>query len=412
MRKLGIFAVIAFLTASSTLFAQGAAKPISQTPMTLVATLSNSDQIVGMVVKGKMIYLIGTVTGVVSTDGYVQALDSVGNVQWSLPLDNGSNEIATAATFDSRGNLWVVGSAQGATLPTSDTATVTPLPSPTTLNPDGITADPVAPMRKDLTALTFWKISPSGVLLSTYSKDLLAPFLVRAAIFANNAINVAGIIATPAGHAGFLLQSDLAGSISKPALFGKSDTELNALARRSDGSLVLLGSSSETLASQSRKSIKDAIVIVISSAGKISSVLRSFNAASTRSWQSATNSYFFGGDVIGSGAGAAVVTKFASTLVPTWTMRFASTGPALTADSPTSHFLAFSSNRAVAGVTGWKPGKNSVVTLSLDSKGALNGAFGALPISSPIALGFSRELGVVLLGLSATGVSVFHTLPR
>ncbi len=412
MRKLGVFTVIVLLSVSSTFFAQGAPKLISQTPMTLVATLSKSDQIVGMVVKGKMIYLIGTVTGVVSTDGYIQALDSGGNVQWSLPLDNGSNEIATTATFDSRGNLWVVGSAQRATLPISDTATATPSPTPTVLNPDAITVDPVAPIRTDLTVLTLWKVSPSGVLLSTYTKELGAPFLARTAIFANNAINVAGIMATTTGHAGFLAQSDLAGSMGKPVLFGKSDTELNALARRSDGSLILSGSSSETIAKQPRKAIKDAIVIVISPVGKITSFLRSFNQSSTRSWQSGTNSYFLGGDAIGTGKQESVVTKFASTLVPTWTMRFASAGPALTADSPTSHFFAFSSNGAVAGVKGWKPSKESVLTLSLNSKGAINGAFGALPISSPIALGFSRELGVVLLGRSPTGVSVFHTLPR
>jgi hypothetical protein len=410
MRKLGIFAVIALFSMSSTLFAQGAIKSISQTPMTLVATLSPSEQTVNMVVKGKLIYLVGTITGVVSTDGYIQVLDATGNVQWSLPLDNGSNEIATAATFDPSGNLWVVGSSQMPNMPPSDTATAT-VP-PRVLNPDGIVTDPVAPMRRDLTALILWKVSPAGVLLATYLKDVGVPFLVRGAIFANNAIDVAGIIATPTGHAGFLIPSDLSGSISKPILLGKSDTELNALVKKGDGSLVLLGSSSETIAKQSRKGIKDGIVIVMSQAGKISSVLRSSNSASTRTWQSGTNSYFFGGDSIGPGKREAVITKFASTLVPTWTMRFASIGPALTADSPTSHFVVFPSNGGVVGVKGWKPRKSSALTLSLNSKGALNGAFGALPITSPIAIGFSQELGVVLLGRGPTGVSVFHTLPR
>lgn len=408
MRKLGIVAVVAFLSMSSTLFAEGATKLISQTPMTLVATLSPSEQTVNMVVKGNLIYLVGTITGVVSTDGYIQALDATGSVQWSLPLDNGSNEIATAATFDPNGNLWVVGSSQVPHISPSDTATATPA----VLNPDGISADSLVPMRKDLSALILWKVSPAGALLATYFKEVGAPFLVRGAIFANNAINVVGIIATPTGHAGFLLQTDLSGAIGKPLLLGKRDTELNALVKKSNGSLVLLGSSSETIAKQSRKGIRDGIVIVISQTGKISSVIRSSNSASRRSWQSGTNSYFLGGDSIGPTKREAVITKFASTLVPTWTMRFASTGPALTADSPTSHFLAFPTIGVVAGVKGWKPSKSSALTLSLDSKGALNGAFGAAPIASPIAIGFSRELGVVLLGRGPTGVSVFHTLPR
>lgn len=416
MRKLGILAAIAVLLTSTPFFAQGATKPIAQTPMTLVATLSPSDQSVGMVVRGKTIYLIGTVTGVVSTDGFVQALDSTGAVQWSLLLDNGSNEIATAVTSDSAGNIWVVGSGQTPnTSPSplvSPSQTATPAPTPTALNPDGITSDPLVPMRKDLTSLTLWKISPAGVLLATYSTEIAAPFLVRSAIVVSNSIAVVGIISTTSGHAGFLVQSDLSGTFSKPVLLGKADTELNAVAKKSDGSLVLLGSSSETIAKQARKGIKDGIIIVMSQAGKISSVVRSSNSSSTRSWQSGTNSFFLGGDALGTGKKEAVVTKFASTLVPTWTMRFASDGPALTADGPTSRFFLFPSVGAVAGIKGWKPSKTSALTLSVDSKGALNGAYGALPIAVPMAIGFSRELGVVVLGRGPAGVSVFHALPR
>lgn len=424
MRKLGILAVIAVFSISTPFLAQGATKTITQTPMTLIASLSPSDQSVGMVVKGKMIYLIGTVTGVVSTDGFVQALDATGTVQWSLPLDNGSNEIATAATFDSAGNMWVVGSAQttntlaspsASPSPTESVSTspsVTPTPTSTVLNPDGITADPLVPMRKDLTSLALWKISPAGVLLATYAAEVGSPFLVRGAMFANNSIAVVGIIATASGHAGFLIQSDLNGSITKPILVGKTDTELNALVKKSDGSLVLLGSSSETIAKQVRKGVKDGIIVVMSQAGKISSVVRSSNSVSTRSWQSGTNSFFLGGDALGTGKKEAVVTKFASTLVPTWTMRLASSGPALTVDSSTTHFFLFPSVGAIAGVKGWKPSKASALTLSLDSKGVLNGAYGASAIATPMAIGYSRELGIVVLGRGPTGVSIFHALPR
>lgn len=424
MRKLGVLAAIAVFSVTSALLAQGATKSVSQTPMTLIATLSPSSQTVGMVVKGKTIYLIGTVTGVVSTDGYIQALDSTGTILWSLPLDNGSNEIATAATFDSAGNLWVVGSAQttnttfspspspSPTETVSTSPSAPPTPTPTVLNPDGITVDPLVPMRRDLSSLALWKISPTGVLLATYATEIGSAFLVRSAIFANNSIAVVGIIATPSGRAGFLIQSDLNGSFSKPVLVGKSDTVLNALTKKSDGSLVLMGSSSETIAKQGRKGIHDAISVVMSAAGKLTSVLRSSNTASNRSWQSGTTSFFLGGEALDSTKQEAVVTKFASTFVPTWTMRFASSGPALTVDGPASHFFLFPSVGAVAGIKGWKPSKSAALMLSLDSKGALNGAYGALPISTPMAIGYSRELGIVVLGRGPTGVSVFHTLPR
>ncbi len=426
MKRFGVLATIALFSLSFPFLAQGATKTITQTPMTLIASLSPSDQIVGMVIKGKTIYLIGTVTGVVSTDGFVQALDSTGAVQWSLPLDNGSNEIATAATFDSSGNLWVVGSAQTPNITPSPSAspspsdlvsaspsqTATPTPTSTILNPDGVTVDPSVPMRKDLTSLALWKISPAGALLATYAAEVGSPFLVRGAVFANDSIVVVGIIATTSGHAGFLIQSDLNGSTTKPILVGKTDTELNALAKKNDGSLVLLGSSSETIAKQARKGVKDGIIIVMSKVGKISSVVRSSNSASARSWQSGTNSYFLGGDALGAGKKEAVVTKFASTFVPTWTMRFASAGPALTADSPTSHFFLFPSVGAVTGVKGWKPSKPSALVMSLDSKGVLNGAYGASAIATPVAIGYSRDLGIVVLGRGPAGVSIFHALPR
>lgn len=422
MRKIGILAAIAVFSFTSPLLAQGATKSITQIPMTLVTTLSPSDQSVGMVVRGKTIYLIGTVTGVVSTDGFIQALDSTGTVQWSLPLDNGSNEIATAATVDSAGNIWVAGSApRNLPSPSSspsptDSAAPTPTPTPTVtstvLNPDGVSVVALIPMRPDLTSLTLWKVSPSGTLLATYTAEMGSAFLVRGAIFANNSIAIVGIVSTASGLAGFLIQVDLNGTFGKPIIVGKADTELDALAKKSDGSLVLLGGSSETIAKQGRKGNKDGIVVVVSPAGKISSLVRSSNTASTRTWRSGTNSLFLGGEARGMVKSEAVVTKFGSTLVPSWTLRFASSGPALTADSPTSHFFVFPSIGAIAGIKGWKPSKASALTLSLDSKGVLNGAYGASAISTPVAIGYSRDLGIVVLGRGPTGVSIFHALPR
>lgn len=420
MRKIGILATVAIFLVTAPMLAQGATKPIAQIPMTKIATVSPSTQVVGMAVRGKMIYLIGAVTGVVSTDGFIQAMDSSGTVQWSLPLDNGSNEIATAATFDSAGNLWVAGSAQTTNTtfiasPTDTaTATASPTPSPTStvLNPDGITVDPLVPMRKDLSSLAIWKISPSGVLLARYATQIGSAFLVRGAIFANNSVAVVGIISTTSGHAGFLVQSNLNGTFSKAILVGKADTELNALAKESDGSLVLLGSSSETIAKQARKGIHDAISVVVTQTGKVASVLRSYNTSSNRSWQSGTNSLFLGGDSLAGSKREAVVTKFGSTLVPTWTMRLDSAGPALTVDGATSHFFVFPSTGAITGIKGWKPGKAAALALNLDSKGALKGAYGAPSIATPMAIGYSPALGVVVLGQGPTGVSVFHTLPR
>lgn len=419
MKKLPTVVSSALLLAAFPLLAQGATKTIVQTPMTMVARLSGSDQTVGMVVRGKMIYLFGTVTGVVSTDGFIQALDSAGTVQWSLPLDNGSNEIATAATSDSAGNIWVVGTAQTAPVSSaspspsdSTTATSATTPTSTVLNPDGVSVDALIPMRPDLTSLSLWKISPSGTLLATYTREMGSAFFARGVNVSNDSIAVVGVVSTASGLAGLLIQADLSGSFGKPIIVGKADTQLTALTTKSDGSLVLLGSSSETIAKQGRKGIKDGIIVAVSSVGKITSIVRSSNTASTRWWLSGTKSLFLGGVAIGKVKTEAVVTKFGSTLVPSWTMRFDSSGPALTADSSSSHFLLFPSVGAIAGVKGWKPSKPSALVVSLDSKGVLSGAYGASAIEAPVAIGYSRDLGLVVLGRGPAGVSVFRTLPR
>ena len=434
MKKLSAILSAVLLLVAFPLLAQGATRTIAQTPMTLVKTLSPSEQTTGMLVRGRIIYLIGTVTGVVSTDGFIQALDSTGTVLWSLPLDNGANEIATAATFDSSGNIWVVGSAQrpqpspsptltpSLTPTPTPTASATPTPTtsatpsasatPTVLNPDGVIVEPSIPMRPELTYLSLWKVSSRGALLGSYMYDMKSAFLVRGAAVVNNALAVVGLIPTSSGHAGLLMRSDLNGNFTKPILIGKTDTELNAVVKRRDGSLVLLGSSSEKIAKQSRKGNKDGIVVVVTPLGKISSLVRSSNISSTRSWQSGTNSFFLGGDSIGKAKSEAVVTKFGSTLLPSWTMRFASLGPAIVADGPTSHFFALSTVGAVAGVRGWKPSKPSVLVLGLDPKGVLKGAYGASAMTTPLAVGYSRDLGLVVLGRGSAGVSVFHAVPR
>ena len=280
------------------------------------------------------------------------------------------------------------------------------------LNPDGVIVEPSIPMRPDLTYLSLWKVSSRGALLGSYMYDMKSAFLVRGAAVVNNALAVVGLIPTSLGHAGLLMRSDLNGNFTKPILIGKTDTELNSVVKRRDGSLVLLGSSSEKIAKQSRKGNKDGIVVVVTPLGKISSLVRSSNISSTRSWQSGTNSFFLGGDSIGKAKSEAVVTKFGSTLLPSWTMRFASLGPAIVADGPTSHFFALSTVGAVAGVRGWKPSKSSVLVLGLDPKGVLKGAYGASAMTTPLAVGYSRDLGLVVLGRGSAGVSVFHAVPR
>jgi hypothetical protein len=382
--------------------------------MTRIATIPAANPVSGMLVNGKFIYLFGTANSSNGTDGFLRATDGNGVPKWTLVLDNGSTEIATAAARDASGNIWVVGSATKIAL-----GTTTPTPSPTDtstvtiVNPDAVSPDAVVPIRKDLTTVIMWKVSSAGTLLATYSSDLAHPILVRGVAISSQGIAVVGMISTSSGNAGFLLQADPKGTFGKPLLIGKSDSVANTLVKKSDGSLVVMGSSAESIGGKVLIGAQDGLIASISSAGKLTSLTRSSNAKSARSWQSTTNSLFLGGDATLNGRTEAVVTKFAANLVPSWTVRFPAMSPALTFDiSTTSRSMTFASIGPIKGVTGWKPRRIQVLTLILDRKGAPTEAFGAPAMTTPISMGYSRDLGVVVLGAGVLGVSIFHALPR
>ena len=434
MRKLSFLLLPVMFLLSVPVMAQGVLPTFSVKQMPLLTKLSGADQISGMLVKGKIIYLFGNVTGVATTDGYIQAInggDGTGLVKWSLPLDSGQNEIATAATSDSSGNIWVLGSAETPSAPTptlDPTATPTPTPTPPptatptptptatlnptalapALNPDSVQVDPASGMRRDLTSIILWKISRSGTLLGTFSVEMNRPVLVRSVIGTPAGIAFTGILATPNGFAGFYAISDLNGMIGKPLIVGKADTELNALAKMTNGSVALFGASSESLAGTKLVGIRDGIISSTTATGKMGKVIRSSNAKSARSWQSVSSKFFLGGDSLTSGKMEAVVTKFSSALRPTWTVRYPSSTPAITADGVTSYFALFSPTSVIPRIKGWKVGSSLI--LAFDAKGALTGAHGIT--GQPVSMGFSQELGLVVLSRGTLGVSIFHALTR
>ncbi len=137
------------------------------------------------------LYLVGTSEpSSAPTQGEVIAISPIdGSKQWDLPLPTTTDAIATAATLDSAGNIWVAGS----TAPAPMSATPTPTPTPTNaLNPSGVSVDPVPPVRPGLTQITLWEVGSTGSLLNTYSYD--AGFVVEplTVSFAKNLFTIGG----------------------------------------------------------------------------------------------------------------------------------------------------------------------------------------------------------------------------
>jgi len=388
--------------------ATAAPKTITVKPLTELVKLDATEEISGMLLNGKIIYLFGTSLASATTDGFLRAIDSQGNVLWNLPIDSGADDIFTAGTRDRQGNIWIVGASAK-----SPEITPTPTSSPSALNPDAVVLDPETPLRPDMTILKVWKVSSQGALIKELSRDVSQAILPRAVVATANGVAIGGSILTETGNAGFVVQTGATGVLSKLLTIGQSDTELNAIAMRADNSLIAFGSSTESLGGKKLVGLRDGVIVSISTKNKVTAVVRSTNSQSMRTWQNATNSLFLGGDAVTNGKTEAVVTKFSAALIPVWTTRYASRGLAIACDlTSQSSAMSFTSTSAIKGVTGWKASKGQVISLFFDSKGVITGAYGASSLKTVISVASNADLGLVVLGTTSVGVSIFHALTR
>jgi hypothetical protein len=339
---------------------------------------------------------------VLLNDSSVRAIGADGNEKWRLALTQGVSSIATALAADSAGNIWIAGSS-------ANVRVVTPSAMPTSapINPDNVVVDPKVPVRADLTIATVWKISNTGALLATFTADNTSSLLINSIALNAKGFTLGGINATDSGSSGVIITSDLDGKFAKPIYLGNSDTSIDVVVRATDSSIYAIGNSSETLAGKKVAGVRDGVIAKYSSTGKLTVLVRSSAAKAKREWSSATNSLFLTGSVQTGTKIESALTKFATNLSPTWTYRFASTGATLAAVGPSgTHFAALTSKSSIKGITNWKPTKPSALVLTFDSKGAIVDARSATGV--PLALGYSKDLGTLLLSSSQTAVSIFR----
>ena len=375
-----------------------APKKISVKPMQLLTTIGSPDEVSGAVVSGKSIIVFGTK----ASKSYARAIDITGKELWNLSLDQSAASIATAAAVDSVGEIWIAGATPLVT------GLTPPAPTETPLNPDNAVI-PESVFIGDLQAVTIWKVSATGVLVFTNTLPTSSVLFPTAIAVDKNGASVVGIIANDKGNAGFLANADATGVFSKLLQIGVASTTADAVVRHGDGSFTIAGSSSETLGGKKVAGITDGILVKVSKASKITSVVRSSVAKGKRIWNSASSSLLLAGEVGAAGKTETAVTKFSSSYVPTWTYRFASIGPALSASSTQAFFI---STGAIAQLN-WNPKTPTPLLLTFDSKGIITAAHSA-PIGQKEVLGIliSREFGVLALTSSAESVSIFTLLPR
>ena len=396
MKRFVAFVVLVSLVIAPV--SHAAPKKIAVKTLQLLTSIGTPEEVSGVVVSGKTIIIYGTK----ASKAYARAIDSTGKELWNLSLDQSAASIATAAAVDSSGDIWITGATP------LTTGLITPSPTATPFDPDK-TVIPPSVFIGDLQAVALWKVSATGSLLFTYTLPTSSVLFPTAISVDKSGASVVGIIATDKGNAGFLVNADSTGAFSKLLKIGISSTTSDAIVRHIDGSFTVTGSSSETLMGKKVVGITDGVLVKVSKSLKITSVVRSSIAKGKRIWNSASSSLLLAGEVTASNKTESAVTKFSTSFVPTWTYRFASTGPALSAGSTQVFFI---STGTVAQLN-WNPKTPTPLLVTFDSKGVITAANSG-PIGQKEVLGLliSKELGVLALTSSAESVSIFTLLTR
>jgi hypothetical protein len=318
-------------------------------------------------------------------------LDLTGKELWNIELDKASPSVATAAAVDSTGIIWLAGSTSLAR------ATPAPSPSVSVLNPDKTI--PVADIfSADLDTFSLWSLNPTTQSLAQYTLQLSSPVLINAIAVDKNGI-------TAVGSSGTIINADLTGKIAQPIAVGTELTVFESVVKSADGSMTVVGSSGETLGGKKLAGKVDGVVIKVSKAGKLLTVVRSSAPKASRNWLSATNSLLLGGEVVTGVKVESAITKFSSSFVPSWTYRFASAGKVFTASST---YAFFQSKGAVTQLANWTPKSPHGLLLTFDAKGVITAGYSA-PTEQKDVLGLyvSKDLGVLCITSSAETVSIF-----
>jgi len=378
--------------------ANAAPKKISVKAMQLVTTVGIPEEVSGVVASGKSLIVYGSK----ATKAYARAVDTTGKELWNLSLDQSLASIATAAVVDSVGDIWIAGATPLALGLTS------PSPVATPINPDNAAAVPTTNIG-NLQAVTLWRVTAAGVLAGTNTLPTSSVVFPTAISVDRNGASIVGIIGTEKGSAGFLVNTDKAGMFGKLLQIGSISTTTDAVVRHTDGSFTVAGSSSETLAGKKVAGVTDGVLIKISKALKITSVVRSSAVKGKRIWNSATSTLLLGGEVVAGGKTETAITKFTTSFAPTWTYRFASTGPAITVGSTYAAFISTGPTPQL----NWNPKAATPLLLTFNAKGTVVAADSG-PIGQKELLGaiLSKELGLLVVTASADTVSIFTLITR
>ena len=321
------------------------------------------------------------------------SLDFLGAERWKLVVEGAPDQIAMAAASDKEGNIWLAG------LTAADVALETTSATSNPVNVDGVVVEQVLALRSELNSVTLRKISSAGSLIATYSESATSPLLITAISLSSNGISIMG----DRGAGTVLINSTLTGKLTTAKTIGTAKSAFTSISRNSDGSAQIYGASSESLGGKKLVGVRDGILAKVNKSGALTNVVRSSANRATRTWQSASSTYFLVGDVKISGKNESAFTKFNSSFGPTWTLRLPSQGAQLGAIGPNGgHYALFNSTSSIPGVTGWKPSTATPIVIRFDSKGVITQALKSAQVKSATTMAHIAAVGLVVV--SQTGI--------
>jgi hypothetical protein len=365
---------------------------------------SKSDQVSDVVLTPVSAILIGTIESPNSTwingnlggasDGFIASYSSLGAPLWNLRLGGAENEIATSATIDADGSIWVLGAA---------TSLVTPTPKPATgpvLNPDNVVPEPGQVKNSPLNRIKLWQVSNTGRLLNSFefiSENIINP---RKIIISGANINIFGNSYTKSDVSGFYISANKFGAFSPKVKYGVKTTQISSAIINTDASFTLVGMSGDQLLKSKALSKLDAITMKTSSTGVLQVVGRATLKNTTRSWSSIGAGLLQGGKVTYSNKTESAITKFSAINKPVWNIRYSAKSSALVASGKNS-WASFISSGPIKSVPAWKPKIPIPVVVELGKKGE---ALNSYKLSAPaVAMAVNSEIGTVLI--TDSGVS-------
>jgi hypothetical protein len=393
LRRFFTLAVVLLLAITPS--AQAVPKKITVNSLKLLTTIGLPSEVSGVVVSGKNLIVYGTQ----NSRAYAKAVDVNGTQLWKIQLDQSQGSVATAAAVDAVGDIWIAGS----TPLTAISAVPPPGNTQATINPDNAVI-PVPTLVGDLKALTIWKVSATGVSSPASVLPSSHVILPTSLLIDKAGLIIVGSLASEKTNAGFIVSLTSSGVFSKLVQIGSISTTVESVSRNTDGTFTLVGSSGETIAGKKLVGLIDGVIVRVSKDLKIVSAVRSSISKGKRIWNSTTTSLLLGGEVVVGNKSEVAVTKFSTRYLPSWTFRFAGTGPAFTIGSTQLLFLSSGTIPELA----WNPKPPTPLLITFNSKGAISAADSA-PIGQRLLVGSleSKELGPLVVTSSPDMVSIF-----